>query len=168
MINSVWVPEYWVCVPIACEYGILSLMCFMQSVMSVSSVALWCDAAFHGVMYSLEMWRVCWCGFWPFAVLYYMCWFWWVCLVQWMVCCAWCYHGDLALYCYSLSVLIAKRLAKWSALRSIRSSGEIIGVHYMDRQHALTRWVLWIGGVSIGIWHLCGRTIFASWCLIKR
>ena len=33
-------------------------------------------------------------------------------------------------------------------LRSIHSSDELIGVHYVDRQHALTRWALWIEEVS--------------------
>ena len=46
----------------------------------------------------------------------------------------------------SLIVPIANCSA--SVLRSINSSGELIGAHYVDRQHAQTRWASWTAEMS--------------------
>ena len=48
--------------------------------------------------------------------------------------------------------LIGTLEKKASVLRSISSYDELMEVHYVDRQYALTRWTVEI--MSLGIWHL--------------
>ena len=51
-----------------------------------------------------------------------------------------------------------------SFLCSIHSSGELIGVHYVDRRRALIRWALWTGEVSyshVSGFDICGVARYA-------